>query len=167
MDQTTPPVTVQRPLLLTILCGLSIVFSIWNFAGGVRSAFTKDPELQVRMAREKLDASIAQMNKDVRLGGVVRILQSAVVMAERSAIHAEPLGYSAMALSLVSLAGVLLMWRLRRIGFWVYLTSSIAGLAIPIWLLGAGVATMFAMGIGGLFSVAFIILYAVNLKHMR
>jgi hypothetical protein len=49
----------------------------------------------------------------------------------------------------------------------MYLVASVAGLVLPVIFLGGGLMTILSVGIGGFFSVVFIILYAVNLKHMH
>lgn len=166
MTYNPTPIAAKRPLMLTILCIVSIVFNIWSFAGGADSAFSDRSKVQLKDAREKMEASMSQLN-EAGVKGVARMLESAVEMAERSVLYAKPLGYSSMALAVIGIIGVVLMWRLRRIGFWFYVFSSIAGLVVPLVLVGGGAAAMVGIGVAGLVSVAFIVMYAINLKYMR
>jgi len=69
--------------------------------------------------------------------------------------------------ALVCLAGVLMMWKLKKTGFYIYLVGEIAPAIASFALLGGfGALGTFAMIIGLIFPIAFIIMYALNLKHM-
>lgn len=98
---------------------------------------------------------------------VANMMESAIALAEKSAENAKPLGYVALATSLLSLLGVWLMWNLRRMGFGIYVVASLLGLLVPFAFLGFDLMTFIGLGVGGFITVLFIILYAVNLKHMH
>lgn len=166
MNDPTAPTAPKRPLMLTILCIISIVIGVWSFAGGASSAFTKSSEAQLKVAREKMEASMSQLN-EAGVKNVARMLESAVEMAERTVRYAKPLGYSSMMLAIVGIIGVVLMWRLKRMGFWIYVFSSIAGLVVPLVLVGGGVAAMVGIGVVAVVTVAFIVMYAIHLKYMH
>lgn len=100
-------------------------------------------------------------------GMAAEMMDSAMQLAERTAEKAKPLGYIGLAASVLSLLGVWQMWNLRRKGFWMYVVASIAGLMAPVLVLGGGLMTVLSLGVGGFFTVLFIVLYAVNLKHMH
>lgn len=66
--------------------------------------------------------------------------------------------------SLITLAGAILMFNLRRIGFWIYVAGVAVGTVLPISLAGIGaINTSF----GVVFSFVFIALYWLNIKDMR
>ena len=75
--------------------------------------------------------------------------------------------------SVLCLMGALMMWKLKKVGFYLYLPGSI----IPLVVTGIGmqyVFTGFMSGLGifsvvinGIFTAAFIIMYGVNFKHLR
>ena len=66
--------------------------------------------------------------------------------------------------SLLTGLGALLMFFLRRIGYFVYVAGIVAGLAIPMAFLGvAGLYTQF----GTFFSVLFAVLYAYCWREMK
>jgi hypothetical protein len=77
--------------------------------------------------------------------------------------------------ALVCLAGVLLMWNLKKAGFYVYSVAEIVPPVVALALSGhAGygsspIMVMVNMGLvfALLIAIAFIIMYAVNLKHMN
>ena len=66
------------------------------------------------------------------------------------------------------------MWKLKKMGFYIYLVGEIAPLVITFATIGF--ASMFSFGGGimaimtafmSIFPILFIILYAINLKHMH
>ncbi|MFZ1686191.1 MAG: hypothetical protein WAU70_02145 [Flavobacteriales bacterium] len=68
---------------------------------------------------------------------------------------------------LLGLVGVFLMWQLKKMGFWVYLLTTAIGTLCPLYFIGANVLGIGYVGIVGVVSLLFIILYAVNLKYMN
>lgn len=156
----------QRPTLLTVICILSFIAGLFSLWSGVQNAFTSKPQEAVAEARTAMEEAMAQMG-DQGTPMVQEMLESAITMAEKSAEHAKSIGYGEIILSLLSLFGVWNMWNLRKQGFWMYLLASIGGLLLPVFFLGGGLMTVLSVGIGGFISLVFIILYAVNLKHMH
>jgi hypothetical protein len=154
-----------RPTLLTVICILSFIFGAWSLWGGIQNAFTDAPQREFEEAKVAMDEAMAQVG-DQGNEMVTQMMESAMVMAEKSVEEAVPMGYTTIALSILSLIGVWLMWNLKKTGFWLYLVSAVGGLVSPMIFLGGGLLTMLGVGVMGLISVVFIILYAVNLKHM-
>ncbi|GAB3994282.1 hypothetical protein GCM10028807_31680 [Spirosoma daeguense] len=66
--------------------------------------------------------------------------------------------------SLLTLAGAILMFRLQRVGFWVYVAGVAVGLVLPILLAGFG-ALVTSFGV--FFSMLFAGLYWTTLKEMH
>ncbi|MBI3133240.1 MAG: hypothetical protein HYZ14_01060 [Bacteroidetes bacterium] len=62
--------------------------------------------------------------------------------------------------------GVMLMFNLKKKGYYFYLTYSIVPLLISFGFFGTGFIIAFGAVFGGLFSLLFCILYAVQLKRM-
>jgi hypothetical protein len=68
---------------------------------------------------------------------------------------------AAAALTIISLIGVIQMWKLKKTGFYVYTGAAILGIVVPL-IMGQ------AFGVfGTLITVAFIVMYGLNLKHMK
>jgi hypothetical protein len=66
--------------------------------------------------------------------------------------------------ALLTLVGAILMFNLRRIGFWVYVAGVVVGVILPISLAGIGaINTSF----GVVFSFLFVGLYWLNIKEMH
>jgi len=66
--------------------------------------------------------------------------------------------------SLLTLTGAILMFRLRRIGFWIYVVGVATGIILPVALSGFGALNT---SFGVFFSILFAGLYWTNLKEMR
>ncbi len=66
-----------------------------------------------------------------------------------------------VALAAASLYGAIMMWKLKKTGFYIYTGAQIIGAILPIVWLGVGFALM-----SFLWPVVFIVLYALNLKHL-
>lgn len=64
-------------------------------------------------------------------------------------------------LAAVSLYGAIMMWKLKKTGFYLYTVANIVAAILPIIWLGSAFAAM-----GFIWPVLFIVLYALNLKHM-
>ena len=76
--------------------------------------------------------------------------------------------------SLICLWGVIQMWKLKKMGFYIYLIGEIAPLIVSLVTIGFASIFSFTGGImalavlfGFVFSLIFILLYALNLKHMN
>ena len=66
--------------------------------------------------------------------------------------------------ALLTLLGAVLMFRLRRVGFWVYVAGVAIGLILPVALVGFGALNT---SFGVFFSMLFAGLYWLNLNDMR
>lgn len=167
---TTPyaEAPATRPTLLTIICILSFLFGIWGLYGGVQSAFTDQPQRDLEKTKAELEKAMA--SPDMQGPGaemVVKMGEEAIALGEKSVENAKPIGYSSIALSIISLLGVWWMWNLQKKGFWLYTLATVGSLITPFLFLGGGMMTLLGVGFMGVISLIFIILYGVNLKHMR
>ena len=155
----------KRPTMLTVICILSFIGGAIGLWGGYANAFTDFPQERVEESKVQLQEMIDQLGSDHPMIGM---LEQGIAMNEKNLEHAKPIGYSNLVLSIISIAGVWLMWKLKKSGFWLYLVASIGGLISTFYFLGgdglfANLTTIFTTVI----TVLFIILFAVNLKHMH
>jgi hypothetical protein len=58
-----------------------------------------------------------------------------------------------------------MMWQLKKIGFYSYITGIVVGVLGPMVALGGIMGWSSSAGMG-FFGLVFIILYGVNLKHL-
>lgn len=77
--------------------------------------------------------------------------------------------------SLLCLFGAIMMWKLKKSGFYIYILGQIIPFIAAYGLMGGVTSNGGMMSglvligqiFGALFSIAFIVMYAVNLKHMK
>ncbi|MBP8822943.1 MAG: hypothetical protein KBH07_04825 [Flavobacteriales bacterium] len=157
--------TPARPTLLTVICILSFIMGAWGIFSGFQNLVV-DQTVALDKARVEMEQARADLGEQAS-GLPGKMLDSAMDLAEKTAANATPIGISTIVLSLISLFGVWQMWNLRKNGFWLYVLSSVAGLATTVYFLGGSMVAILSVGFAGFFSLVFIILYAVNLKHMH
>ncbi len=105
---------------------------------------------------------------------VEHILGDVDGLLEKTVKYAYHLAFAALIGNLLCLFGGLMMFKMRKMGFFVYITGHVVEKGIPLALIG-GFATGGLMGgmmvffsvIMWFFALAFIIMYALNLKNME
>lgn len=159
----------KRPQLLTVICVLTFVMCGLSFLGGIWNIIQSSPE---KMAEgiEQMRAYSPEMADQMEQ----QMLEMQV------STYAQVAPYINFIYILLSFLGAFMMWKLKKKGFYVYL----AGELLPyIGLIFSGKQAMAMMGSAGgstaqvagaaimafmvIFDAAFIIMYAVNLKHMN
>jgi hypothetical protein len=68
--------------------------------------------------------------------------------------------------AILSLLGVFMMFKLKKNGFYLYTFANVFWLLVPLGLIDFD-ATFVNTMIGAVISAIFIIMYAINLKHME
>ncbi len=71
------------------------------------------------------------------------------------------------AAALLTLAGAIFMWRLRKFGFYLYILGIIIGIVVPFFVYGNNLIAIGLSAFGSFFGLVFIALYALNLKSMK
>lgn len=157
--------TKKRPTFLTILCilsfigiGLAILSSILTYIS--TQAITGTPGLMEKLS--SIDEQTANpMFKKIYASGV------------QALINAKLYALLNILANVICLIGVVMMWKLKKPGFFIYTLGELGTPVLSIILIGNVFAGTFlsAMGlignaVGFIFPVAFIVMYALNLKHM-
>jgi hypothetical protein len=158
MEQTnnmTAATTATRPQFLTVLCILSYIGSgLWALlsligifaSGAIIGLLAGDAMSSVDTSG--MTPEQAEQFQAVATGGIMGMLSSyAIVIFVVSLIFAS-----------LSLFGVIRMWKMKKSGFWLYSIPN--GLIAVLGLIGGSI-------FGPIIGVAFIVMYALNLKHMH
>ncbi|WP_423127097.1 hypothetical protein [Gaoshiqia sp. Z1-71] len=101
--------------------------------------------------------------------GISLFYSRAIVLIEQltnvqSTQSLSPLYFAAFgALYLLSLTGIVYMWKWRRTGFYLYLTAQIAIILMPLFRMSASVFSSANL----IFTLLFVAIYAVYLKSFR
>lgn len=150
----------MRSQFLTLLCILTFLSCAWGISDAVVSltqtdAVAETQHIERRDAPERQQADPKQYYEDRSSGNQPVSDDPALV---------RRLAVAQLAYSLLTLTGAIFMFRLRRIGFWIYIVGVITGLILPIALAGFGALNH---SFGVFFSALFAGLYWVKLPEMH
>lgn len=169
---TTAP---KRPTFLTVLCILTFVGCAWGLYTNFTGYFA------VKASADAMSESSAQLSEQMNAAMDSVATSNNMTPEERemagklgealSGAAGNPAGIATTALvqgimCILCLVGALMMWNLKKTGFYIYTLAQVVTIAAPfIWVggLGGGLVGI----LGAIFPIIFIILYALNLKHMR
>lgn len=162
-----PAPAPKRPVFITVLgiltfvgCGIYLIGSIYGLA-------TFEANKQMTMLMVSGD--------DTFLGGFFQSVFSMSKEDLENYFDWSLYNYFACLLNVATcLTGALMMWKLRRMGFYVYAVGTIFPMVtgIGLWI-AAQDAPMLRTGASAgailmiIISVAFVVMYGVNLKHMN
>lgn len=134
---------IKRPKFLSVLCILTFVFTGLGTLSCIITPLTAD------MVKEYM---VNAPNYDE------------VLMADSLKVIEAGWGYYllTLALTLGSMIGAILMWKLNKNGFHFYTFSNLAILFIPTLVLGIPISW-----VSIILSIAFIGMYAIHLKYMK
>lgn len=164
LDQTYEQGPPKRPVFITVLCiltfvscGLSFISSIYGLATA-----NKSEETVKAFSRLQENDSLPVLFGDVS-EGMVKIAEWTVTS------H-----YLSLGNVLICLVGALLMWRLRKVGYFIYIFGQILPFIALVGMYSAvqnvpflGITMLIGSIVTAIFAIAFIIMYGLNVKHMR
>jgi hypothetical protein len=74
--------------------------------------------------------------------------------------------YASILAAILTLIGAIMMWNLRKIGFWIYVLGTVIGIVAPLIIYSGNlIGAISSIGIG-FFGVLFVVLYAINKKQL-
>jgi hypothetical protein len=162
-----------RPTLLTVLCILTFIGSGWTIITSVWSYSTASQTVKIFSSAvvDRPDDSTLQKDSLMRTGhknrspfGQKMVLSLSKIITEEN-IRKSATG--AIISGLCTLLGALLMWHLRRNGFYLYIMGVIVGLIVPLYLYGNNLLAIGMSSFSSFFGLVFIALYALNIKSLR
>lgn len=154
----------QRPTFLTVLCilsfiglGLSILSNLWGLL------FSKGMKAVSGMAEEGFSEAMTEIESEApEMGG---FMDSMFGGAMKAMEHYTLLTSVTLICSIIALVGVIMMWQLKKTGFYLFTGAKVIVILLPLILIGGLVGGMSLFG--AIFPIAFIVMYAVNLKAMK
>ena len=156
-----------RPTFLTILCILTFVGSGLGLINGVYQFVTAEKAAQ-EMVRQNSEAS-AEIQKSGKDDAGTKFAGKMINSVSKvSADDLKKGGVLAILAAIVCISGAFMMWKLRRIGYYVYIAGILIGIVSPFVVFGSSnLAAIIGSTVTGFIGIAFIILYGVNVKHLR
>lgn len=128
--------TQQRPTFLTVLCILSFIAAGIGIVMGILGA----------IAAGAMSAGLSEAGLGSAASGAMGNVWMVVIIS--------------IALTVIGLVGVLQMWKLKKMGFYIYTGASVASIIAGIVMVGFSPISV-------IISVAFIVMYGLNLKAMN
>ena len=168
----------KRPSFLTWLCiltfigsGWAILSCIWSYTTAHKAATMFSQSIQNKAdstvssdSTAKIDtAKIRMKHRDSFFEGKMKSSFSKILKEEN--IKGAAIG--GFIAAVLTLSGAILMWWLRRKGFYLYIAGVIFGILVPFYLFGNDFLAVGASSFANFFGLVFIALYALNFKSMK
>ncbi len=155
-QQNAAGAPAKRPVFLTVLCILSFIAAGFAILGYITAITLMGAATAVVSAA---DDAFEGMSEGA--GGAYSEMSEAITSSAGPSIGLTwayiIIGFVCV---LVSLFGVLKMWKLQKVGFYMYAGASVVSMIMTIVYSGFGI-------VGALITVGFIVMYGLNLKHMK
>jgi len=157
----------KRPDFLTVICILTFIGSGFGIINNVTNYLNADVLTEmgkqaIDQNREKVDSESSGEGKKL----ADQMMSGASAMMDKKKLKQN---YLLTVLSnIMTLAGALLMFRLRKSGYWLYVAGIVVLVATPLVIFGTG--NLLSMSITMLFAaigILFIILYSLQLRHLH
>lgn len=161
---------VSRPSFLTWLCiltfigsGWTILSSVFTYVSANKYANILSEQRDIRTDSTYRDSSSVNHNGQNTFAKKMKTSFSKIL--NRDNLRKDSIGK--LIAALLTLAGAIFMWNLKRYGFYLYIAGVIISLIIPFYLYGNDLIAVGATSFGNFFGLIFIALYALNLKSMN
>lgn len=154
-----------RPTFLLVICILTFIGSGWSVLSNLFSIFTSgmmDSSLQM----EQYSNMMGNIEGTASSSFLTGFLNSSMEVLQATAAHAREIAVMQLVLSVISLLGGIMMFQLRRFGFYLYTAAQILALFVLPYFAGFSTLVVIGMLWSAFISLIFIILYAVNLRYM-
>ena len=160
-DETNMTMKERRGPFLTTLCilswvgiGLGLMSTLFSYMKGADATAVDLAKLE-NMDNMGASNPLAESF----LGGSLDMLRKTVE-------NFEAINLSTMFVLLLGGLSIFMMYNLKKMGFVIYLVYCIGAPAISLYFLGDSQMLLTTVGIGIFFSIAFVIMYGVNVKRM-
>ncbi|MDB5221732.1 MAG: hypothetical protein JWN83_399 [Chitinophagaceae bacterium] len=159
----------QRPVFLKVLCILTFIGSGYGIINSAVTYFKADTiskifvDAKIKTNEDLANKKNAGKPEKVRLIG--NIMNQASIMSTPENLRKAAIGN--IITSMLCLFGAILMWNLRRMGFYIYTIGTIISIILPFYMFGSNFLTNISTGLLGFIGILFVIFYAMNLKSIK
>lgn len=166
MENALEENSFRRPTFLVVLCIFTFVGSGWNILADLFYLFTANI-IDGTIDMEQNSAMVGELESQGIDSFFSGFWNSSLGLMQTGMQHAREIVVFQLILNVVVLAGAILMFRLRRPGFYLYVAAQILLLFIWPYFAGFHLVVIIKMLLAGLVSFLFIALYAFHLKYMN
>lgn len=163
-----------RPTLLTVLCILSFIGSSWAIATNIWAYTTAAQSAKMvsylghRTTIDSMshkDSVMYKIGEKKKSAFGEKMMLSIGKMFTEDTIKKNAIG--AIVSAVFTLIGAILMWKLFKVGFYLYIAGVLIGLLVPLYLYGNNIIAVGISAFSGFFGLVFIALYALNIRSFR
>ena len=164
-----------RPTLLKVLCILTFIGSSWLILTNIWAYATASKTAQMISSIRNVSQNDSAINKDSSVQQHTRhkegfflgkkMMISVSKMMTVGNIRRTAIGTIMSAI--LTLIGAILMWWLKRNGFYIYILGTILAISVPFYLYGINSMSVGISFFSGFFGLIFIALYALNIRSLR
>lgn len=154
-----------RPTFLLVICILTFIGSGWSVLSNLFSIFTSEM-MDSSLQMEQYSNMMGNIEGSASSSFLTGFLNSSMEVLQATAAHAREIAVMQLVLSVISLLGAIMMFQLRRFGFYLYTAAQILALFVLPYFAGFSTLVVIGMLWSAFISLIFIILYAVNLRYM-
>ncbi|HEY4797690.1 MAG TPA: hypothetical protein VII99_01320 [Bacteroidia bacterium] len=172
MEQTTTTTEgPKRPGFLKVLCILSFIGTGLGLVSGLFSWWTYNQAAKLMGSMGDLGAAMGNAASDAGASGADAAKVGDAMNQGLALMGLDPHKQATSALivallNVIIFGGAFMMWQLKKSGFYLYTLGQLAQIIVPFIVVGGLMGGMMGI-VTGIFGVAFIIMYGVNLKHMH
>ena len=160
-SSSSTPTPGIRNTFLSVICILTFLGSGWGIVKAVREYVTADYAAQ--LGSEMIQNVKDQVNQKDNVPDFVEQIMGSVAK-DMTPDFLRKLAIFSFIANILTLTGAILMWNLKKAGFYLYILGIIVLVVAPLTM-GKLVGAIGA-SIIGFIGVIFIVMYAVNLKQM-
>lgn len=147
------------------MCILSFIGSGLLLGSTIVQYFTFESSYPAQM--EKLEETMEQLSDaGIESGFAYNSVENGLIALEKTSQNLGQITGVNVLFALLSLLGVFLMFKLKKNGFYLYTFANFFWCLVPLVLIDFNAAMMTAI-MYGIMTIIFVILYAMNLKHME
>jgi len=150
----------KLPSFLNVLTILTFIGSGIAAIMGIYNLLTVEKQKADMAEAQRI---IEETRNQLGSGFMDSIMDSTMAMFE----HVYLLQGTALVVAIACLIGAYMMRQLKKSGFYLYTIACIASVAVPLSIVGASGVMGVAILLGSIFTIAFVIMYGVNLKYMK
>ena len=159
-----------RPTFLTVVCILTFLGSGWGIIGGITNYFSAGSiEESQEVVEEAMDDAMDDIEESEGMSDSQKEMVENIVGGLADSMTPDNVrnaGLISILSGLLTLAGAFLMWNLNKKGYLVYILG-IAVLVVGMIMVYGGLIGAISAAGSGFVGILFIILYGLNLKHMK
>mgnify|MGYP005997570631 CR=1 FL=1 len=157
----------ERPTFLTVLCILSWITAIWTSIGALISVMTKQNSIDKLLMSKDMVENAGIEIEDEGMSFLSSFMNGSLQAVKDQIDNFMLINTSNLVLYGAKILAVFFMFKLLKKGFWLYVFVQVLLLILPFVYMTVNSVMILGTVFTSFITLAFIIMYATNLKHMK